>query len=375
MKRRINMKKVVALFLTLAMTLALLAACGGNSGGAQNNDKQNNGSQNNSAQGGGGSDSEDLPDYELRLASVSVPGNHQTVALEDAAAKILELTDGHVKITVYPNSALGDNSIVYGQVMTGDIDMCLGTIVSTYNPGFDALSLPFLATSYEDYAKVYAPGSFMYDYISGLCAENGVTLLGFFNTGFNGIGAQKLPTEDFKTLNDNSKKDTLLRVPPILAYQRTVEAMNYRTTSIPYADLYSALQSGVADGWIGGSPLVNWDSFRDTISYFIDNRVINENMPLCINAELLASMPEEWQTAITETFNEMAMRVNDERAEQEAKAIQDMKDYGIKVIEPTDEEIEELAGVIREEVWNVMRPELGDDLVDQLCDAYGVAKK
>jgi len=356
------MKKFLAMILSLAMALSLVA-CGGNDAPAEEEAPADD------------AVTEELPTYELRLASVSVPGNHQTVALEDAAAKIAELTDGHVQIKVYPNSALGDNSIVYGQVMTGDIDMCLGTIVSSYNTGFDALSLPFLATSYEDYAEVYAEGSFMYDYIAGLCAENGVTLLGFFNTGFNGIGAQKLSSEDFMALNDDSAKDILLRVPPILAYQRTVEAMNYRTTSIPYADLYSALQSGVADGWIGGSPLVNWDSFRDTISYFIDNRVINENMPVCINAELLASMPEEYQTAITETFTEMAMRVNDERAEQEAQAIADMQEYGIKIIEPTDEEIEELAVVIREKVWNAMRPELGDDLVDQLCDAYGVAKK
>ena len=354
------MKKFLALILALAMAMSLVA-CGGSSSKDE--------------APAADSATDELPTYELRLASVSVPGNHQTVALEDAAAKIAELTDGHVQIKVYPNSALGDNSIVYGQVMTGDIDMCLGTIVSSYNTGFDALSLPFLATSYEDYANVYAEGSFMYDYIAGLCAENGVTLLGFFNTGFNGIGAQTLPTEDFMTLNDTSKKDVLIRVPPILAYQRTVEAMNYRTTSIPYADLYSALQSGVADGWIGGSPLVNWDSFRDTISYFIDNRVINENMPVCINADLLASMPEEYQTAITETFTEMAMRVNDERAEQEAEALANMAEYGITIIAPTDEEIEALAGIIREEVWNTMRPELGDDLVDQLCDAYGVAKK
>ena len=354
------MKKMLALILALVMSLSLVA-CGGNDTAAET-----------PADDGA---ADEMPTYELRLASVSVPGNHQTVALEDAAAKIAELTDGHVQIKVYPNSALGDNSIVYGQVMTGDIDMCLGTIVSSYNTGFDALSLPFLATSYEDYAEVYAEGSFMYDYIASLCAENGVKLLGFFNTGFNGSGAQTLPTEDFATLNDASEKDVLLRVPPILAYQRTVEAMNYRTTSIPYADLYSALQSGVADGWIGGSPLVNWDSFRDTISYFIDNRVINENMPVCINAELLASMPEEYQTAITETATEMAMRVNEERAEQEAEAIANMQEYGITIIEPTDEEIEALASVIREEVWNTMRPELGDELVDQLCDAYGVAKK
>ena len=102
------MKKMLALILALVMSLSLVA-CGGNDTAAET-----------PADDGA---ADEMPTYELRLASVSVPGNHQTVALEDAAAKIAELTDGHVQIKVYPNSALGDNSIVYGQVMTGDIDM------------------------------------------------------------------------------------------------------------------------------------------------------------------------------------------------------------------------------------------------------------
>ena len=132
------MKKILALILAMVMALALVA-CGAEA--------------NTPAADGDAASADTDKVYELRLASVSVPGNHQTTALEDAAAQIEELTGGHVKIKVYPNSALGDNSIVYGQVMTGDIDMCLGTIVSSYGTGFDVLSLPYLATDYSEYGK------------------------------------------------------------------------------------------------------------------------------------------------------------------------------------------------------------------------------
>ena len=196
-----------------------------------------------------------------------------------------------------------------------------------------------------------------------------------FNAGFMGLGSVSFPNEDFDNLTDGLiKKKTLLRTPPSKVYVKTVEAMGYRTTTIPWADLFSALQTGVADGWIGGSALVNYENFRDVINYFVDTRIINECIPVVINSELLKSMPEEYQKAITETFLEMSERVADERKKQEQEAAEMMTKYGIKVIEPTDAEIASLRDYIRKTVWNDMRKDIGDDVVDNLCDSYGVPK-
>jgi TRAP-type C4-dicarboxylate transport system substrate-binding protein len=44
-----------------------------------------------------------------------------------------------------------------------------------------------------------------------------------------------------------------------------------------------------------------------------------------MNAKLFDSLPEEYQTIIVDVFAQMQTRVNEERAEQEAKAVEDMK--------------------------------------------------
>ena len=49
-----------------------------------------------------------------------------------------------------------------------------------------------------------------------------------------------------------------------------------------------------------------------------------------------------------------------------------MEEYGITVIEPTDEELAQLRDRIRQEVWPKMAEEIGEDLLQQTCEHYGV---
>ena len=347
--------KFLLLALMLALGMLLLAGCG-------------NG-------GGGSTEGDDMPTYELTLSSEYTTDNHQTIALQDAADKIYEQTDGHVTIKIFPNMALGDYTVVYGQVMTGDIDICACPIASSYGVNADILSLPYLATDFDEFKEYFFPGSYVWDVVSEVNENNGTELMGIFNTGFMGIGftTSSLPSEDFTYLTDGSiAKDPLLRIPGTNVFARLIPAMGYRTTTIPYSDLYAALQSGIADGWIGGSGLVNWESFRDVINYFVDCRAVNECIPITMNKKLLEGMPEEYQEVIREAFLDAATRVADEREAQELQAIKDMEGYGIKIISGTDEEITALRDSIRATVWTQMSDVLDQEIIDKLGEVYGV---
>ena len=311
--------------------------------------------------------------YEWSLSCEYSSDNHQTKALEDAAKLIEEQTDGHIKITVFPSMALGDYTVVYGQVMTGDIQMCANPIAAEYDPRVDVMNMPFLSSTFEEFEQYYlAKDSYMWKLFEEITSNGGVKLLGFFNAGFMGIGAKKVDSEAFADLTGPDAKKTLMRCPPANTYNLTMKAMGYNTTVIPYSDLYSALQSNLCDGWLGGSGLVNYDSFRDAISYFIDCNVINESIPVMMNAELFDSLPEEYQTIIVDVFTQMSERVNNERKEQEAQAITDMEEYGIKTIQPTEEELDALRDRIRAEVWPALAEDLGQDVIDEICEIYGV---
>lgn len=345
------MKKALSLVLAMVLILTIaLTGCG-------SDDKAADG---------------DMPTYEWSLSCEYSTENHQTVALQAAADEIEEKTDGHIKITVYPNMALGDYTVVYGQVSTGDIEIAACPISPEYDKRAGFLNMPYMATSFEDFEKDYFEGGFVNDVIKDIAGGSGIKVMGVLNAGFMGLGAKDFPADDFATLTDSSKKSTLMRVPSNQVYTYIMDAMGYSTTNIPYADLYSAMQNGLCEGWLGGSGLTNYDAFRDVIKYFVNCNVVNECIPIFMNQELFDSLPEEYQTIVSEAFITAQNTVNTERAEQEAKALEDMEAYGITVIEPTEEEQAELRDRIRQEVWPKMADEIGEELLQQTCEHYGV---
>lgn len=320
---------------------------------------------------GGGKDA-DGEYYEWSLSCEYSAENHQTVALQAAAKEIEDKTDGHIKITVYPNMALGDYTVVYGQVATGDIEIAACPISPEYDKRAEFLSMPYLATSFEEFEKDYFEGGFVYDVIADIAGGSGIKVMGVLNAGFMGLGSKSFEAEDFATLTGTQAKKTLMRVPGNRVYKDVMEAMGYSTTNIPYADLYSAMQNGLCEGWLGGSGLTNYDAFRDVIKYFVDCNVINECIPVFMNQELFDSLPEDYQTIVAEAFKTAQTTVNSERSEQEAQALVDMADYGIKVIAPTADELSALRDRVRQAVWPGMVDTIGEDLLKKTCDHYGV---
>ena len=351
------MKKTTGILLTIVLLVSMFAGCGGGGGGDQS-----------------GSGTGDEATYKLRLSSHLPANNIQTLALQDAVKTISEKSDGRIEVTLYPDSQLGDYSVVYGQVMTGDIDMAVLSLATTYDDRVNALYLPYLTTSVEEYKQSYFPGGYVWDLVTEINEDLGCAYLGAFYLGYTGIGAAKLPDAGFAELTDKSiSKDVLIRVPPIKVYAEVVPEMGFRTTTIPYADLYPALQSGVADGWIGGSALLNWDGFRDVINYFIDCRAVDDSNFAVINKKLLDSMSESDQKIIRDVFVDTAYRVADEYMQVEEKAMGDMEDIGIKIISPTAAEISALSARVRSAVWIKMTDEIGADLIEKLCEVYDVS--
>ncbi len=342
------MKKAVSLILVMALLMTVaLTGCGKKSEGSDEY-------------------------YEWSLSCEYSSDNHQTIALQEAAKEIEEKTDGHIKITVYPNMALGDYTVVYGQVASGDIEIAACPISPEYDKRAEFLSMPYLATSFEEFEKDYFEGGFVYDVIADIAGGSGIKVMGVLNAGFMGLGSKSFPAEDFATLTGTSSKTTLMRVPGNQVYKDVMGAMGYNTTNIPYSDLYSAMQNGLCEGWLGGSGLTNYDAFRDVIKYFVDCNVINECIPIFMNQELFDSLPEDYQTIVADAFKTAQTTVNDERSEQEAQALKDMESYGIKVITPTDEELAELRDRLRQEVWPKMVDSIGEELLEKTCEHYGV---
>ncbi|SKC81489.1 TRAP transporter substrate-binding protein DctP [Maledivibacter halophilus] len=340
------MKKLIAILCIFVMIISLIGCSGGEKAA------KSDGGENTKAE-----------KFKLRIAS-HYPEEHIAVKiLKNVKEKIETETNGNIEIRIYPGGQLGDYTQVYEEVMRGTIDMAHIAIPSQYDEKIEMNFIPYLIEDYEQLEKVFAPGSYFYNKYEEIHKNQGVQLLGIYAEGFIGFGTKDLP----KDLADPLvKKDALIRVPPIDVYKLVTEDMGYRTTTIPYADLYSALQTGVADGWIGGTPLLNYLQFRDAINYFIPYNVFMENTGYFINEELLNSMPEEYQKLIKDTFMEEAKNSYKLAKKNDEEAMAKLKEYGVEIVEMSNEERKSIAKHVRETTWPKLQKKFGEEIMEGL---------
>ncbi len=302
----------------------------------------------------------------IKVAGISPIEYRSTKGLYRIAEKVEEATEGRIKMDVFPMNQLGDYTQVFQEIQRGTIEMGLIFIPSEYDVMLEIGSLPFLADNYDDMRDQLSPGSYVYSLIDEAIGNLGIKLLRINGEGFIGIGSAKKP-ENYA--DPKADKDTLIRVAPLTVYRETSQDMGYRTTSIPYADTYSAIQTGVCDGWIGGSSEINYQVFRDVINYYIPYNCLFDQTAFLINQELWDSLSADEQKIIHDAVDiEADLSFKDWQAIDEEN-MELMADYGIEVLEFTAEEREALAEHIRNTTWPKLEDKFGKDILDKVKES------
>lgn len=341
------MKKVFALLLVLMMVFSL-AACGG----------------------GGGDDTEgDEPTgetYTFRLATHYNNTHPGYEAIERIVADLKEKSDGAIDIQVYPSSQLGDYTVTYADLMQGAVDMALIPIPSEYDPKLEMNFIPFMVTDYAQMEAAFGPDSEFYSMYTKVHGDLGVKLLGIYVEGLIGFGVTQLP-DNYGDVAAN--KGLMIRSPAIEVYNLTTEDMGFSAQTIPYADLYSALQTGIVDGWIGGTPQLNYTDFKDVITHYIAYNVFAENIGFLMSQQVFDGLPEEYQKMIEEAFMVEAINSYAVAEEMDAKALKDLEEYGITIVNLTDEEMQGYIDNAKEKTWPKLEANIGADTLKTLTEA------
>lgn len=344
-----KLRKAGALTLVAALLMTLLAACGGSTTSAP-----------------AATDGEDAEGqtYELRLATLYPTEHEMTIATQAACDRIEEETGGAVKIQIYPSDSLGDYTSVYEEVMKGTIDMTVNTMVTTYDSTLEMLTIPYLASSYDEAKAVFCdPDSYFFQTVKERQEALGIETLGIYIAGAMGIGASKHLDN---VMDPTVSKSDLIRCPSMDSYLWTAEGFGFKTVTIPYSELYTSLQTGVCDGWVGGGAYVNYISFRDVLKYFADARYLYEQIVCVINKDLFDGMPAEYQEIIQNAFKDATFDFCDQMEDLDNQAMADMEAMGIEIYSPTEEEYETMKTYFNENVWPKYENTLDKAVYDSL---------
>jgi len=222
-------KKFKSLVIAICLVLLFnLAACSNNSSVNSN---------------GNGEQEEKSEPIVLRLAENQPDNNPVTIAMNKFAELVNEKTNGEVKVEIYANAQLGEETENIEQVQAGALDMSRVNSVALAQTvqELNVFTLPYIFTSQEHKYNVL-DGEIGQEVLSKL-EDYGLVGFGYLEAGSRNFYTTKKPITSLADL-----KGQKVRVQPSEVSIKMAELLGAVPTPMNYGEVFSALQTGVIDG-------------------------------------------------------------------------------------------------------------------------------
>ena len=275
-----------------------------------------------------------LGNFEMIVGHAQPEGNPRYVSMEKFAADVAEKTHGHVTVTVFGNGQLGTEKEMLEQVVQGVTQGMRGGQFD-FSPRLLMFTAPFMTNTRAEVTALLHS-----DLAKKVCAEaeesTGTVIINLCDAG----GYRQFSNGKHPITKPEDLVGLKMRTNGMKTIDMTFTAMGATTTTVPYADLYMGLKTGIADGQ--ENPWVNvvGMKFYEVQKYFTEVNYQFHPDPFYVNAAWWNSLPEEFRTIISECATEMG-DYNDQLIDENSEAAkQQIIDSGAEVYVPTAEELQ-----------------------------------
>ena len=312
------------------------------------------------------------PLFKMRLAQVHPVDSDYDLRAKGFAQKVFERTEGRIQIDVFSGGVLGDWTEIFEMVQRGTIEMSMAQANANFDPQLNlAYYFPYIVTNASEAQKVYGPEGWAYKIIQDLWAAHNVNALAVFPVGMAGVSLKEKPADN---ANPAKAKGLKVRVMPIKPCELTYEALGYIATPIPYAEAYSAIQTGIADGQMGGPPFQAWQ-FKDVNKVWIQYNDFFESWWFAINMDLWKKLSKEDQEIVMTAANEESLVRWENVAKEDEEYRQKLKaEYGWEIVMLTADQLKACADHVRKVVWPKMEELVGKELMDKVYKESGIER-
>jgi tripartite ATP-independent transporter DctP family solute receptor len=196
-------------------------------------------------------------------------------------------TNGEITVEIFPNGQLGKDAEVVQQVKAGIIQLgvhSVGAVGSVY-PMISVLDIPFafpnIAATYE-----VLDGPFGQKMCEDIYAKTGLKALGFSDSG--GFFQFTNSRQPIKTIDD--MKGLKIRIMGLDTHKQIISSLGGQPAAIAWSEVYTALQTGVADGQMNPIPIVEFAKLFEVQKYLtISNHLFAPHVWL-MNADFYNSL-------------------------------------------------------------------------------------
>src|ERR1700754_275154 len=268
-------------------------------------------------------------EFNLKLANNSPVTHPQSVRQQEAADRIKAATNGAVEITLFPNNQLGSDTDMLSQLRSGAIDFFTlsGLILSTLVP---AASINGIGFAFKDYDTVWkAMDGKLGAYIRSEIDKRGLIAMDrIWDNGFRQVTSSSHPVKEPDDL-----KGFKIRVPVSPLWTSMFQALGASPISINFAEVYSALQTKIAEGQENPLSLIQIAKLYEVQKYCSMTSHMWDGFWMLGNKRGFSSMPEDAQVIVAKELNPSALEERADIAKLNGSVADDLKSKGLQFIE------------------------------------------
>lgn len=320
-------KKWMAIMCCAAMT-ASLAACGGSKEAAPAASAATEAAKQEAEAGNEeAAPAADEKEFNIDLATAYAADGPAGIALEKFVNDVAEKSGGTLNISLFTDGTLGSASDNYSSVASGDLDMAMTGLegLDLYAPEYTFLDSPFLMQSEEHLKAVLDSG--IGDSLKERYEENGFVTLGWHQRDVRELASNK----EVKAPADVA--GLKLRLPGMTVYVDTWSALGVSSTTVAMSELYTALQTKVAEACEGGYEQMDTLKLFEVQKYIAETQHVYEFVGLFINKDLYDSMSDNQKQILNECAAENLAYADQLAKDNREQYKQDCLDGGMTLVE------------------------------------------
>ncbi len=249
------------------------------------------------------------------------------------ADRVNELTNGGIEIEVFPNSVLGSITEQAEMLSAGTIEFNHGTFggFSVLYEKLEYLDTPYMTKSVEDAVTLFSMESpIIQDMNEELIDAAGVRML------CNVFGGSRLLTCNVPIYTPDDLAGLKIRAITSQIYITTVEGMGAISVALDFADLPTALATGVVDGQENPAQLIYTSKLHENNKYIMETRHIQMIQSIMMNDDAYASLSAEYQAAIDQASQETFDKFVQQNIDEEDMYLEMLMDEGAIYITEAD---------------------------------------
>jgi tripartite ATP-independent transporter DctP family solute receptor len=264
-------------------------------------------------------------EYQLKLANNTNDSHPLTIRMREAAANINRESNGKIDMQVFPNSQLGGDTDMLSQLRSGALEFfsLSGLILATLVP---AAAINGVGFAWSGYDKVWpAMDGDLGAYVRAQIEKSGLYAFEkMWDNGFRQITASTRPI-----VKPEDLAGFKIRVPASPLWTSMFKAFESAPLTINFSEVYSALQTKVAEGQENPLTLISIAKLYEVQKYVAMTNHMWDGFWQLANGKVWKSLPDDVKAIISKNFAAAAVAQRQDMAKLNESVAADLRAKGL----------------------------------------------